>query len=48
MTWREAIDNVFEESKWELDKLREHGLKKPLRSQLGPSHFPLVALMSQL
>lgn len=35
MTWREAIDKAFEESKWELDKLREYDLKvvkKPARA----------------
>ncbi len=35
MTWREAIDKFFEESKWELDKLREYDLKavkKPTRA----------------
>ena len=35
MTWKEAIDRAFEESKWELDKLREYDLKaakKPVRA----------------
>ena len=27
MTWREAIDLVIRERKWELDKLREYDLK---------------------
>jgi len=27
VTWKEAIDKAFEESKWELDKLREYDLK---------------------